>query len=340
MRSGNGRHRRPRQAPAFFVAAGVTGAGIAMPLLGAGAAQASDGATWDRVAECESGGLWSSDSGNGYYGGLQLTQESWEQNGGLDFAERPDLASRSQQIAVAERILAAKGPRAWPGCAVTSGLGDASKHTPGKDSRRGERPTPEAPSDTTSDDASGSEKPDTDAPSERPDGRGDRGDQSGPSGEDDTPGTPDASDTPDAPDTADPSTPSDRSERSSGGKRSAKPSPSDTGRDDAARGDQDRRGGERATPGGKGTGKHRGAPDARERDRSAPDRSSRDSDGKDSKDGAEQGSDDYRVKTGDSLSAIAEDLGLDGGWTSLYDVNRDTVGTDPDLILPGQRLAL
>ncbi|NEB65776.1 transglycosylase, partial [Streptomyces fulvissimus] len=54
MLSGNGRHRRPRQAPAFVVAAGVTGSAIAIPLLGAGTASAADTATWDRLAECES----------------------------------------------------------------------------------------------------------------------------------------------------------------------------------------------------------------------------------------------------------------------------------------------
>ncbi|WP_309032971.1 transglycosylase family protein, partial [Streptomyces alfalfae] len=73
MLSGNGRHRRPRQAPALVVAAGVTGSAIAIPLLGATGAHAADGAAWDRVAECETGGAWSQNTGNGYYGGLQLS---------------------------------------------------------------------------------------------------------------------------------------------------------------------------------------------------------------------------------------------------------------------------
>lgn len=110
MRSGNGRHRRPRQAPAIFVTAGVTGAGIALPLLGASGAHAADTATWDRVAQCESGGVWSAASGNGYYGGLQLTQEMWDNYGGSAYASRPDYASRSQQIAVAQSILDDRGP--------------------------------------------------------------------------------------------------------------------------------------------------------------------------------------------------------------------------------------
>ncbi|MEU3170820.1 MULTISPECIES: transglycosylase family protein [unclassified Streptomyces] len=122
MLSGNGRHRRPRQAPALLVAAGVTGSAIAIPLLGAGAASAADGSTWDRVAECESGGSWSQNSGNGYYGGLQLTQEDWEAYGGLDYAPSADQASRGQQIAVAEKILADQGVGVWRACGLLGGL--------------------------------------------------------------------------------------------------------------------------------------------------------------------------------------------------------------------------
>lgn len=122
MGSANGRHRRPRQAPAIVVAAGVTGSAIAIPLLGASGAHAADATTWDRVAECESGGAWSADFGNGSYGGLQLSPETWKAYGGEAYAERADLASRAQQIAVAEKVLDARGPKAWPSCAVISGL--------------------------------------------------------------------------------------------------------------------------------------------------------------------------------------------------------------------------
>ncbi|MGW0556187.1 transglycosylase family protein [Streptomyces sp. NPDC002926] len=122
MRSGNGRHRRPRQAPAIVVAAGVTGSAIAIPLLGAGSASAADAATWDRVAECESGGMWSADLGNGFYGGLQFTQEAWQDFGGTAYAPTADLASRSQQIAVAEKVLDAQGPQAWATCSLIAGL--------------------------------------------------------------------------------------------------------------------------------------------------------------------------------------------------------------------------
>ncbi|WP_327245981.1 transglycosylase family protein [Streptomyces sp. NBC_01320] len=122
MGSANGRHRRPRQAPAIVVTAGVTGSAIAIPLLGAAGAHAADATTWDRVAECESGGMWSADLGNGFYGGLQFSQGDWKAYGGEAYAPRADLASRSQQIAVAEKVLDDRGPKEWPSCAVISGL--------------------------------------------------------------------------------------------------------------------------------------------------------------------------------------------------------------------------
>lgn len=67
---------------------------------------------WDAVAQCESGGDWSINTGNGYYGGLQFDQQTWDAHGGQEFAPRADLATRDQQIAVADR-LAYDG---WPNC--------------------------------------------------------------------------------------------------------------------------------------------------------------------------------------------------------------------------------
>ncbi|WP_308437413.1 transglycosylase family protein [Streptomyces lacrimifluminis] len=101
----------------------MTSSAMAIPLLGATGASAASGTTWDRVAECESGGSWSADAGNGFYGGLQLTQDDWEKYGGLAYAARADQASRSQQIAVGEKILADQGAGAWGACALLSGLG-------------------------------------------------------------------------------------------------------------------------------------------------------------------------------------------------------------------------
>jgi hypothetical protein len=71
---------------------------------------------WDAVARCESGGNWSINTGNGYYGGLQFSSSTWLSFGGGAYAPRADLATKSQQIAVAEKVLAVQGPRAWPTC--------------------------------------------------------------------------------------------------------------------------------------------------------------------------------------------------------------------------------
>ncbi len=71
---------------------------------------------WTGVAECESGGNWSINTGNGYYGGLQFSQSTWEAYGGLEFAPRADLATKEQQIIVAERTLDGQGVGAWPTC--------------------------------------------------------------------------------------------------------------------------------------------------------------------------------------------------------------------------------
>ena len=73
-------------------------------------------AMWDRIAQCESGGNWHINTGNGYYGGLQFDKGSWLANGGADFASRADLASRGEQITVANRYYAKAGLGPW-GCA-------------------------------------------------------------------------------------------------------------------------------------------------------------------------------------------------------------------------------
>jgi resuscitation-promoting factor RpfB len=76
----------------------------------------TSGLNWDAVASCESGGNWSINTGNGYYGGLQFSSSTWLAYGGGAYAARADLAAKSQQIAVAEKVLAAQGPGAWPVC--------------------------------------------------------------------------------------------------------------------------------------------------------------------------------------------------------------------------------
>jgi resuscitation-promoting factor RpfB len=76
----------------------------------------ANGLNWDAVAACESGGNWHINTGNGFYGGLQFDQGTWASNGGLAYASRADLASREQQIAVANRLYAARGSSPWPVC--------------------------------------------------------------------------------------------------------------------------------------------------------------------------------------------------------------------------------
>ena len=112
--SGKGKHRRPSKATRVATLAGVTGAAVAVPLLAPRSASAATAAEWDAVAQCESGGNWSINTGNGYYGGLQFSQSTWAAYGGTAYAATADLASKSQQIAVAEKVLAGQGKGAWP----------------------------------------------------------------------------------------------------------------------------------------------------------------------------------------------------------------------------------
>ncbi|MEO6956476.1 MAG: transglycosylase family protein [Antricoccus sp.] len=102
----------------------LVAASIATPatLAIGGTANAAPVSTWDNVAACESSGNWAINTGNGFYGGLQFTQQTWAGYGGTSYAARADLASKSQQIAVAEKVLDGQGPGAWPVCSVKAGL--------------------------------------------------------------------------------------------------------------------------------------------------------------------------------------------------------------------------
>ena len=82
----------------------------------------SNGSTWDAIAQCESGGNWSINTGNGYYGGLQFSASTWAAYGGTAYAATADQASREQQIAIAEKVQAAQGWGAWPACTAKLGL--------------------------------------------------------------------------------------------------------------------------------------------------------------------------------------------------------------------------
>ncbi|WP_432119576.1 peptidoglycan DD-metalloendopeptidase family protein [Streptomyces sp. bgisy032] len=221
-----GRHRRyqPNRINRASLTVTAGGAGMALPFLGAGTVHAADVGTWNKVAACESSNDWDINSGNGFYGGLQFTQSTWEAYGGRAYAARADLATKDQQIAVAEKVLDGQGPGAWPVCSVRAGL-----------TRGGAEPDIRP--------ASGSTRQETGKGAER-----------------------------DA-------------------RKKARTSVEDV------------------------------------RPQSTPQSRA----GK-----AEM----YTVVRGDTLSGIASDQDVRGGWRGLYTANRSTIGADPDLIVPGQRLAL
>ncbi|WP_330241795.1 transglycosylase family protein [Streptomyces sp. NBC_00525] len=119
-----GRHRRYQPSRINRASLTVTagGAGLALPLLAAAPAGAASADVWEKVAACESTGNWHINNGNGYFGGLQFTRSTWAAYGGTEYAPRADLATRDQQIAVAEKVLESQGPGAWPVCSDRAGL--------------------------------------------------------------------------------------------------------------------------------------------------------------------------------------------------------------------------
>ncbi|MFE0626876.1 transglycosylase family protein [Streptomyces sp. NPDC058864] len=331
LKSGNGRHRKPRQAPTAVVAVAATGAGLTLPLFAASGASAADAnSTWNAVAMCESGGLWSSNTGNGFFGGLQITEETWQQYGGDQFAERPDLASRNEQISVAEKILAELGPDAWSGCADSSGLTDALDSLlnggQGQDGQGSGTTTPGTGDDTTGtttpgtgDDTTGTTTPGT-------------GDDTTATPDDDPTESPDASATPSAGDKG----------KGNGGKH-RKPD-AGTATDGTATGN---------TTGSAGSRQHgpTGLPahfvegeaawgviplttDTRAETKKADTGRDSDASAKSTTGGR------YLVQEGDSLCEIAMEQHVPGGWRGLYDANRDVIGDDPNTISPGSFLDL
>lgn len=113
----SGRHRKPTTSSISVAKIAFTGAvlgGGSIALAGQAAA-ATDG-EWDQVARCESGGNWGINTGNGYHGGVQFSSSTWASHGGGQYAPSAELATKEQQIAVAERVLATQGKGAWPVC--------------------------------------------------------------------------------------------------------------------------------------------------------------------------------------------------------------------------------
>ena len=218
--SGKGKHRRPSKASRAAAMAGVTGVAIAAPLIATGNASAATASEWDAVAQCESGGNWSINTGNGYYGGLQFSSSTWAAYGGTQYASQANQASKAQQIAIGEKVLAGQGKGAWPNCGV--GLSNAAY---------------------------------------------------------------------------------DGGSADSGTTQQAKPAP-----------------------------KRAEAPTTRSARPAAPKPAAKAT-------GFKKGDGEYKVKAGDTLSKIAQAEKVKGGWTKLFDLNKDII-SDADVIYPGQQLHL
>lgn len=267
--------------------------------------------------------------GGGEYGGLSLTQKDWEAHGGLDYATSPDQASRSQQIAVAQKVLAAEGIGAWGTCGLTSGLtqengalnvdtgvaddssdsSDSSGSSGLSDLSRGLSGS----SGSTADDDSSTGSSDSSADS-----------AGSPSASAYSPSSSSAA-------TGESGTSGGRSDGSTGdGSPTATP-----GADDSDKYVQDEGSWSLVDTGSLGSGKHRGATADEAATKSATDAGV---DGTAAASAGRHAAATYVVQEGDSLASIADSLGLDGGWRALYDENRDLIGVDPSNIAAGQTL--
>ncbi|WP_280440143.1 resuscitation-promoting factor Rpf1 domain-containing protein [Nocardia cyriacigeorgica] len=142
----SGRHRKPTSTGRTVAKVAVTGAimgtaGVAL----AGNASAAPDSDWDRLAQCEAGGNWAINTGNGYQGGLQFSPSTWKAHGGGEYAATANQATREQQIAVAERVLASQGWGAWPSCSASLGLssGPTQRSVPAESESPRWQPTPQ-----------------------------------------------------------------------------------------------------------------------------------------------------------------------------------------------------
>ncbi|MGY0066425.1 transglycosylase family protein [Streptomyces sp. QTS137] len=167
--------RSTRKTPKPRTAAALAGAALLAPLgllASAGSAAAADSGVWDRIAQCESGGNWHINTGNGYYGGLQFSASTWRAYGGTAYAPTADRATRAQQIAVATKVQQGQGWGAWPTCSARAG---ASGSAPGAGSvAAGEapakpaKPAESSPRSTSSNQSDQPTRPKRSVPSKEP----------------------------------------------------------------------------------------------------------------------------------------------------------------------------
>ncbi|MBP2365451.1 LysM peptidoglycan-binding domain-containing protein [Pseudonocardia parietis] len=122
-----GKHRKPSTAGRTIARTAVAGAVLGAPMIAiVPAANAASDSTWDSLAQCESTGNWAADTGNGYEGGLQFSPSTWKAFGGGEYASSASQATRAEQIAVAEKVLAKQGWNAWPSCSKKTGASGSS----------------------------------------------------------------------------------------------------------------------------------------------------------------------------------------------------------------------
>jgi LysM repeat protein len=237
--AGRGRHRKPthHKRNLGLATAGLVGA---IPMATASPASAAT-SSWDRLAQCESGQNWSINTGNGYYGGLQFADGTWDGWGGEKYASRADLASKAEQIVIAAKLVDNSGWRSWPGCTSKLGLD-------GADRREALATAAEYKAKLTGGSGGGAQ--------ENGDAKADSTKRDKPAAE--------------------------------------------------KRAEDNRVSTDRAS-----RGKHR----------------------------KKKVAGTYTVRSGDTLSSIARRKDVPGGWKRLYRINRSTIGKNPGLIYPGQRLA-
>ncbi|OXM72005.1 MULTISPECIES: transglycosylase family protein [Amycolatopsis] len=141
-----GKHRKMSPAARNIARVAVAGIAVGTPLAIAATPAQAASVNWDAIAQCESGGNWSTNTGNGYYGGLQFSASTWKAYGGTG---NPANASREQQIAVAERVLQGQGIGAWPVCGKKAGSSASYKGSNTQGSTQKKAATPKKKTTTT-----------------------------------------------------------------------------------------------------------------------------------------------------------------------------------------------
>ena len=166
IRRHTGRHREISRARVWAYRGATVGVVAGAAALGlAGSASAAPDSTWDSVAQCESSGNWAINTGNGYYGGLQFTESTWDAYGGQQYASRADLATREEQIAVAEQTLAGQGWGAWA-CAYAGGGEGSTSRDVAADSSSSSSTSESSSSDSASTDSASSDSTSSDSSSD------------------------------------------------------------------------------------------------------------------------------------------------------------------------------